>query len=109
VAVILREIDKGTFKNLTLKTFSRKLQLSERRLGALFRSDTGKAFRPFIREARMAKAQALLADPGMSVKQVAATLGYSATSNSDRDFRLAFAITPHAFRQQLLISSERHE
>jgi len=101
IAVILRKIEDGNAASLALKTFSRPLQLSARRLGSLFRSSTGKAFRSYVRDVRMARAQTLLADPSTSVKEVAAVLGYSVTSSFDRDFRRVFAITPHTFRQQL--------
>ena len=84
--------------NLSLKTLSADVHLSERHLGRLFKGFTGKSFRQYLCDLRMAEAAALLATTKESVKVIAGTVGYSCCSHFDEDFRSVMGCTPIDFR-----------
>jgi AraC-like DNA-binding protein len=63
----------------------------------VLRSETGRTFWEHVHEARFARAVILLRDPALSIKEVAAAVGYR-TSDLDRQFRLRAAMSPSQWR-----------
>ena len=76
--------------------------LSARQFSRLFRDQTGRSPGKYLRTLRMDRASRLLATTLMSVKQVMAMVGYTDKSDFTRDFRVAFGLTPSAYRQNFL-------
>ncbi len=83
----------GTF-HLTSRELSRGFNISPRRLGVVFRRRTVITFRHFQSDFRMANAAELLLKNDIRVKEVAAAVGYTASSNFVRDFRLKYGLRP---------------
>jgi two-component system response regulator YesN len=79
---------------LSVVTVSDSLHVSERHFARLFRAHTGQTFRQYLRDLRMAHAAKLLADPRISVKAIAWTVGYSDASHFSRYFREATGVSP---------------
>jgi DNA-binding response OmpR family regulator len=71
----------------------------EKRLSRVFREQTGRTVFEFVREARLAEAQRLLASSALSVEDVALAVGFSGAANFSTAFRERFGRTPTAFRQ----------
>jgi len=74
--------------------------LSERRLCALFKRETGTSLRQYLKRRRIEKGADLLLATTLIVKQVAFDLGYSAQANFDRDFRGFFGVSPTEYRKR---------
>lgn len=70
-------------------------------LGTLFKQHAGISFRRYLLATRMRAAAETLITAPRSVKQVAAALGYTDTSNFTYDFRVFFRMTPTLYRAQM--------
>ncbi len=85
--------------NLTLRDVSDELQLSLSHVSRLLNQHLGCGFRAHLNRLRVSNAQRLLCNPALSVKEVAAAVGYRSTSELDRHFRRFFSTTPAVFRR----------
>jgi len=74
-------------------------------LGRVLKRCTGRGFRAHLTRLRTRRAASLLRGR-MTVKEVAAAVGYQSTGELDRHFRAAFGATPSAYR--LAILSDAH-
>lgn len=93
--------------NLTLREVSDELQLSLSHVSRLLNQHLGCGFRAHLNRLRISNAQRLLRNPALSVKEVAAAVGYRSTSELDRHFRRFCATTPALFRRTTQINSLR--
>ncbi|WP_144107429.1 helix-turn-helix domain-containing protein [Paraburkholderia sp. BCC1886] len=80
----------------TLRDWGEELGASERTLNRIFRTEVGQGFREWRRQLLVLQTTALIL-AGLSVKQVAATLGYAAPSAFVAGFRSATGTTPSRF------------
>lgn len=78
---------------LTIKELSRKVAMNECYLKKGFKSVTGKTIHQYTKDLRIAKAKDLLAE-GLSVSDVANTLGYSSISHFSTAFKKATGTKP---------------
>jgi AraC family transcriptional regulator len=76
--------------------------LSRSRFQHLFRQETGETFSARLREVRLKKALALLADFHLSIKEVAGQCGYSSATSFARDFRKLLRVPPSEFRRSTI-------
>ena len=90
--------------NLTLRVVSAEVQLSMSHLSRLLNRDLGCSFRAHLNQLRVSRAQRLLLTSTLSIKEVAAAVGYRNTSQLDRHFRLVCATTPASYRRNALSS-----
>jgi two-component system response regulator YesN len=84
---------------LSLGKLSKQVRLSVGYLSRLFKKETGVSFRQYLREVRLRKAEELLRDPILSIKEVAMDVGYRHVSDFDHHFKSAYGIRPTAYRQ----------
>lgn len=88
-----------TRHSLTLNEVCRAVRLSRWHLGRLLTRYAGASYRQVLRELRMERATGLLAEGVLSVKEIAARLGYAYATEFARDFRRRFGMTPTAWRR----------
>ena len=67
----------------------------------MFRATTGRTVHRFVEEMRLSRAQAMLRETDMPLKQIAATLGFSGASSFTLAFRKATGTTPGRFRSEV--------
>ena len=84
--------------DLSLKSLSAQLHLSERHLRRIFAELTGQPFSQCLRSLRTAKSAKLLADSNHDIKEIAALVGYRDRSHLGEDFRQVMGCTPGEFR-----------
>jgi AraC-like DNA-binding protein len=84
--------------HLDAATVAAAIQVSERYLRRLLHAATGAGFRTSLRKTRIKAAQVLLEESLGSVKEIAAQVGYSWTSQFDRDFQRECGVTPGRYR-----------
>ena len=77
--------------------------LASSQLHALFRELTGYSPMDYLRRLRIEAARELLADPSLSIKEVAARTGFSEPNHFSRVFSRIDGVPPTAFREALLI------
>ncbi len=88
----------GVTTRATLKRLGGDLRISTRHLGRVFRRSTGVAFHSYLKSVRLTKAADLLRSPTLSIKEIAATVGYTSSSNFTRDFTSNAGVSPKRYR-----------
>ncbi|MBU8540637.1 helix-turn-helix domain-containing protein [Falsiroseomonas tokyonensis] len=83
-----------------LAELSALVGLSPTHFCTAFRRSTGLPPHAWLTEARMERAKALLADPRLSLTEIAQTVGYGGQSAFGAAFRRATGTTPRAWRRQ---------
>ena len=94
-------------RHLTLKQLSVQFTVSEHYLGRLFQEQVGLSFRQYVRGVRLARAEELLTIGRQNIKEIADAVGYSRSSNFDRDFRTVYHLTPGEYRAAYTKQEER--
>lgn len=91
--------------HLTLDELSEHVRLSTGYLSKLFKRETGSSFRQHLRAVRVRKAEPLLHNPRLSIKEVAIAVGYRPRCVSDftRHFKAAYGMTPSEYRRSTAI------
>jgi AraC-like DNA-binding protein len=84
---------------LRIGELARYHSLSPSHFAAVFRSEVGESPSRFRQRCRLERAQALLRDPRLSVKQVAAACGFADAAHLCHRFKAATGATPRAWRQ----------
>jgi AraC-like DNA-binding protein len=83
---------------LSLEEIAAAVRLSKWHLDRLFRRQTGMCFKRLLREIRMEEARRLLGNTLLSIKEIAAHVGYSHVTEFDRQFKRSFQATPTDWR-----------
>lgn len=79
---------------MTIKELSRKVAMNECYLKKGFKALTGKTIHEYTQELRIAKAKELLKQDGISVSDVANTMGFSSISHFSTAFKKATGMKP---------------
>ena len=94
--------------NLTLRQISHEVQRSISHVSRLVNRHAGCGFRAHLNRIRISSAQRLLQSSSLSIKQVAASVGYRSTSQLDRQFRQICDTTPALFRRNARLPIRSH-
>lgn len=86
---------------LRLDDVARTVHVSRWHLERLMKQHTGLRFTAHVRQARLTAACRLLESPGLSLKEVAARIGYPHVSEFTRDFKAAFHMAPRDWRRRI--------
>lgn len=78
--------------------------LSASRMNTVFRQMTGYSPLEYVRRARVSHARRLLADPQLSVKEIAARTGFEDSFHFSRVFRRIDGLSPTHYREAVLAS-----
>ena len=89
-----RLLDVHLDRTITIKELSRKVAMNECYLKKGFKALTGKTIHEYQQERRITKARELLSQPGYSVSEVAAQLGFSSISHFSTAFKRATGLKP---------------
>lgn len=84
----------------SLQTVADTLHVSANHLSAIVRRETGTKFHEHVRAVRMEMARAMLADPRVSVAEVASAVGYGNYISFFNVFKRTERMTPTAYRQR---------
>jgi AraC-like DNA-binding protein len=83
---------------LRLDDVARSVHVSRWHLEHLLKKQTGRRFKLHVRGARLEAACELLESSTLSVKEIAARIGYPHVSEFTRDFKAAFRVPPRQWR-----------
>ena len=94
---------RSTYSDSTLRLedVGRYVQLSPSYLTQLIKRETGQGFRAHLLAIRFAEARRLLLTTTLSVKEIAAAIGYDNTSSFDREFRRVQHCSPTEWKRAL--------
>lgn len=100
VAAAIQEIEAHFDQELTLKNLSRLYFLHEKYLGRLFLRQTGRTFRRYLLETRLARAEELLKTTRKTSTEVAFACGFNSAAYFNRAFAAAYGAPPSQYRKQ---------
>lgn len=86
-------------RDISLDDVARYLNLSPYYFSKLFKAETGITFMDYLTDLRMARAQELLKDESLSIKEVCAEVGYSDPNYFSRSFKKNVGVTPTVYRE----------
>lgn len=89
-------------EDLTLDNAAQQAKLSRFYFSKMFKLYWGKSFTDYLNEVRISKACTLLADPSLSIKEIAAACGFSHSNYFSRVFKQIQKLTPGEYRSNIL-------
>lgn len=98
----LAYIQLHAMENISLESMAARFYVSPNYISALLRQETGIPFRQHVRKRRMEMAKTMLADPRLSVAEIAQAVGYSQYTTFYNLFREMEGISPTDYRKRLL-------
>jgi YesN/AraC family two-component response regulator len=91
-------------ESITLSEIAREASLSKFHFCRLFHREMGFSFREYLQGLRVRRARALLANPALSVTEVAYAAGFNDLSHFDRVFKRIVGVPPSEYRKAILPS-----
>jgi transcriptional regulator GlxA family with amidase domain len=101
VISLMREL-KGA--NLSVNSLSATVNLAPSRLREIFKRDTGVSPAKYLRNLRMQRAEELLLNTFLSVKEITLVIGVRDVSHFVRDFKRRSGQTPTKFRAAKMLA-----
>lgn len=98
IETAIRIMHVETHCNLPIAELAQRVNLSSWHFIRLFKAETSKSPKYYIRHLRMKQAEQLLSESFLSVKEIAAKVGFGDRSHFSRDFKRLFGQAPAAFR-----------
>jgi transcriptional regulator GlxA family with amidase domain len=99
VLLLLELITENMQRQLTIRELARAVNLSPGRLAHLFKSEVGISPQRYVNNVRLEKAKELLESEMLSVKEVAAEIGFPNVSSFCRSFKACYGTTPREYRK----------
>jgi transcriptional regulator GlxA family with amidase domain len=106
LAALLARVEAEPGLAWTTDTMARSAGLSVSRLHALFRTELDTSPHAWLRDVRLARARAWLAETARPIADIALAAGFSDQSALTRALRDATGMTPGAYRRSALPSAE---
>ena len=95
VALIENRLERG----VSVSELAAGVGLSRSRLEHMFRGQVGSSIRTYVEAVRLARAEGLLRDLRLSVKEIATRCGYASTSSLTREFKRRLGLSPSEYRR----------
>jgi transcriptional regulator GlxA family with amidase domain len=100
---VLEAIESDPSTNIS--NLASRVNLSNSRLGHLFKDKTGFSLNAFLANERLEKAAALLRYTEMRVKEITYSVGYCQEPSFNRAFKKRFDTSPASYRKQQRLHS----
>lgn len=97
--VVLELINEDIRRQLMIRELATIVNLSPGRLAHLFKSEVGISPQRYVNNVRLEKAKELLESGMLSVKEIAAEIGYPNVSSFCRSFKACYGTTPGEYRK----------
>ncbi len=92
-------------RNLQVREVAQRVNLSPWHFTRLFKAETAVSPKRYVRCLKITKAQELLSETFLSVKEIAANVGFGDRSHFSRDFKKMCGKAPSDFRARNIIKS----
>lgn len=98
-------IDRNLYQHFRLKDISKALGISVRHIIHLFKTETGQTPYDYLIEKRIRLSENLLANPAMTISEIAALLNFTDQYHFSRIFKARNGIAPSVYRKKLVPKS----
>ncbi len=95
-------------EELSLERAAAEVRMSPPYLSRAFKKSVGMSFVDYVHATRVQRARALLRDSEMSVKEIAAAVGFADSNYFSRVFKQQTGVTPSAYRDKLVFRGQNH-
>jgi transcriptional regulator GlxA family with amidase domain len=109
VRSVVAHLQHNFHQEFLLDELARSVNLSLSRLHHLFKAQTGTSLASYLRELRRNKCQELLETTALSVKEIMIAVGINDRSHFERDFKVAYGLTPVQYRAAARLVSSAEE
>lgn len=92
-------ISRNFSKSVSMAVIANGMDLSYAYFSKIFRDETGVTFSHFLMEYRMREAEAKLKNSDITVREIAASVGYNNPKHFTRAFKNYFGVSPKLYRQ----------
>lgn len=99
LADLEKHISNNYTKRISLQSFAKKYGLTDRYLRDLFKKRYQLSPKQYQQNIRMYAAVNILQTTGLSISEIAATLGYDTQFQFSRDFKKKFGVSPQNYRK----------
>ena len=97
--ILLSIIATAYSEHISVQELANRLNLNRTYMSELFKQDTGKSIRDYLKDYRMGRAELLLMEPGRSINSVALSCGYEDALYFSRAFRKKHGVSPREWRK----------
>ena len=97
---ILRYVKKEHTQDITLEQLCHRFSYSRSHISHLFKKSTGKSFREYLTEVRLADAKWLLLHSHLGINEIAYSVGFGDGNYFSAVFKERVGISPRAYRQE---------
>ena len=87
-------------RTVTVAEIAQSVELSPSRLSCLFKTQVGASTFQYLKRARLKRARELLETSFLSVKEIAAKVGYNDPTHLMREFKKSYGATPSQYRAE---------
>ena|SRR3989442_713614 len=98
VQVVLIVLEENSHRRLAAAEIARMVNLSVGRLAHLFKAEMGMSPQQYLTEIRLAKAKQKLESGFLSIKEIAASVGFSSVNQFIDTFKTVYSLTPAQHR-----------
>lgn len=109
VQLILKLLEENSEHHWELGKIAKTVNLSPGRLAHLFKSEMGISIQQHLTKIRLAKAKHQLENSFLSIKEIAASVGFRNVTRFTASFKTAFGATPAEFRRLRPIAQARRK
>jgi|GEM_PF-695011 len=95
-------LEERYMESITLEHVANQVKLSSFYFSKMFKLYWGKSFTDYLNEVRILHACKMLADPALSIKEIAASCGFSNSNYFSRVFKQFRNLTPGEWRNNIL-------
>lgn len=100
-------LESNSHKPIDVEDMARIVNLSVGRLAHLFKSETNVSIQQYLTQLRLAKAKSQLETSFLSIKEIAASVGFSSVTRFVACFKSFAGATPAHYRKHILNPSYR--
>ena len=100
IEVVVMTLERNSHKQVPIKEMARLVNLSPGRLAHLFKSEMQLSIQQYLTQVRLAKAKSHLESSFLSIKEIAASVGFASATRFAVCFKNIVGATPAQYRKQ---------
>ena len=105
IQVVVTQLENSSNQQIGIEDMARLVNLSPSRLAHLFKSETKLSIQQYVTQLRLTKAKQQLESNFLSIKEIAASVGFSSVSRFVACFKNLVGATPSQYRKHFSMVS----